>query len=144
MDDRLVALASGTLATAVMVLVLYAIDAGSAYQFLAYESLASLFGTSATIGLVLFVSSGVVVWPLVFLVIGQHLAPDSEVVRGIVLTELLWISFLLAFIPIADVWNTLYFVVASVISHLVYGAVLGFAFGRFGGSHQDVRRYWPG
>ncbi len=135
-DDRLIAVTSGVLATAAMLSFLWVADAFTPYRLQAHLTIAGFLGAPPNVGLALFVATGVVVWPLVFFAVGQELAPDSELSRGIVLSLILWIAFAVAFFPTFDLGESMTFVLVSLLAHLVYGAVLGLSFDRLGGQHR--------
>lgn len=136
MDDRVIAVGSGALATAAMLLFFWSADAISPYRLHAPFTLAGLLNASPTVGLVLFAGAGVLVWPLVFFAIGDRLAPESEAMRGVVLSLILWMAFAVIFLPSLSVSESVYFVVLSFLGHLVYGSVLGSIFAGLGGEHR--------
>lgn len=135
-DDRVTAVASGALATAAMLLFLWSVDAISPYRLRAPLTLAGLLNASPTVGLALFAGGGVLVWPLVFFAIGDRLAPESEAMRGVVLSLILWMAFAVVFLPSLALSESVYFVVLSFLGHLVYGSVLGASFAGLGGEHR--------
>ncbi len=135
-DDRVTAVTSGVIATATMLLFLWSVDAISPYRLQAPFTIAGVLNASPTVGLALFAVAGVLVWPLVFLAIGERLAPESEAMRGVVLSLILWMAFAVVFLPSLSLSESVYFVVLSFLGHLVYGSVLGAAFAGLGGEHR--------
>lgn len=135
-DDRVTAVGSGVLATAAMLLFLWSVDAISPYRLHAPLTIAELLNASPTVGLALFAFVGVLVWPLVFFAIGERLAPESEAMRGVVLSLILWMAFAVIFLPSLSLSESVYFVVLSFLGHLVYGSVLGASFAGLGGEHR--------
>lgn len=135
-DDRVTVVGSGVLATVAMVLFLWSVDAITPYRLQAPLTIAELLNASPTVGLALFALIGVLVWPLVFFVIGEHLAPESEAMRGVVLSLILWMAFAVIFLPSLSLSESVYFVVLSFLGHLIYGSVLGASFAGFGGEHR--------
>lgn len=134
-DDRVTAVASGLLATAAMLAFMWPVDAFTPYQLQAHQAIAEMLNAPPSVGVAIFVVAGTLVWPLVFFAIGQHLAP-REVMRGVVLSLLLWIAFSVVFVPGISLSHFLVFLVLSLLAHLVYGSVLGFTFARLGGEHR--------
>ena len=120
-----------------MLLFMWFADALTPYRLRAHLTIAGLLEASSTVGLALFVIVGVLVWPLVFFAIGTRLAPESEPMRGVVLALILWIAFAVAFFPTFELRGSMFFVVFSFLSHLVYGSVLGLSFDRLGGRHWE-------
>lgn len=136
MDDRVTVLASGALATAAMLLSLEAANALTPYRLGAPVAIARTLNLPPSVGLALFAGAGVLLWPPIFLAIGHRLAPESEAMRGGVLSLILWMGFAVVFLPSLDLSESVYFVVLSFLGHLVYGAVLGASFARLGGEHR--------
>ena len=135
MDDRVTAVTSGLLATAAMLAFMWPIDAFTSHQLEAHRAIAEMLNAPESVGVAVFVIAGTLVWPLVFFAIGQHLAV-REVMRGVVLSLLLWIVFSVVFVPSVSLRHFLVFIVLSFLAHLVYGSVLGFTFARLGGEHR--------
>jgi cytochrome c oxidase subunit I len=136
-DDRITAVVSGVLATAAMLAFMWPVDAFTSYQLLAPRAIAELLNAPVTVGVAAFAAAGTLVWPLVFLVIGQHLAP-RDVMQGVVLSLILWIGFIVAFVPTFEPTRFLVFVLLSFLAHVVYGAVLGLSFDRLDGEHGPL------
>jgi hypothetical protein len=134
-DDRVTAVTSGVLATAAMLAFMWPVDAFTAYHLQAHRAIAGLLNAPSSVGVAVFVVGGVLVWPLVFFAIGQHLAP-GEIMRGVVLSLLLWIAFSVVFVPAVALSEFLIFIVLTLLAHLIYGSVLGFSFARLGGEHR--------
>ncbi|MFC6905992.1 DUF6789 family protein [Halalkalicoccus tibetensis] len=139
MDDRITALVSGALATAAMLAAVYLAEVVAGYRVLVYQLFGGVVTIPETVGLVVFVAFGVLVWPTVFLIVGENLAPTREGMRGVVLALLLWIAFFVALVPAFDVTELFPFIAASLLAHLVYGLVLGLSFEALDGEHRDWR-----
>lgn len=139
MDDRVTALASGAFATAAMLATVSLAEVVAGYRVLVYRVFGGVVTIPETLGLVVFVACGVLVWPIVFLTIGEKLAPGREAMHGVVLALVLWIAFFVALVPAFDVTEVFPFIAVSLLAHLVYGLVLGTAFERLGGEHRDWR-----
>lgn len=136
-DDRITAVVSGVLATAAMLAFTWPVDAFTPYQLLAPRAIAGLLNAPMAVGVTAFAAVGTLVWPLVFLAIGQYLAP-RDVMQGVVLSLILWIGFIAAFVPTFEPTRFLVFVLLSFLAHVIYGAVLGLSFDRLGGEHGPL------
>jgi len=80
----------------------------------------------ATLGLAFFVAGGVVVLPLFFVVTASFLPPrEPKYLRGATISSFFWVSFVYIFWPGSGVFVNGVFVVVSLVSHWLYGAVLG-------------------
>lgn len=137
MDNRVIALVGGSLATPVMLSFLWLADAFTRYRLRAHLTFAELLNAPPTVGLALFAIGGVLLFPLVFFLIGEHLAPEYEAMRGVVFSLILWVVFLVIFLPTIELVGSIYFVLFSCLGHVVYGSVLGWTFGRLGGEHSS-------
>lgn len=81
---------------------------------------------SLALGVGLFVIGGTTVLPLVFVVVGSFLPPESpRYVRGVTFATIFWLGFILAFWPGGDQLTVALFLLVSLLAHWVYGAVLG-------------------
>ena len=95
---------------------------------------------SLTTGLLLFFLGGVTVLPLLFLVAGAFLPPEEpRYLRGAAYATIFWIGFLIAFWPGGGVLTIVLFIVISLVSHWIYGTVLGYVLhGTVGIPQHDV------
>lgn len=137
MDNRVIALVSGSLATPAMFSFLWVADAFTRYRLRTHLTFAGLLDAPPTVGLPLLAIGGIVLFPLGFFLIGEHLAPDSEAMRGVVFSLILWIFFVLVFLPTVGLVGSLLFVLFSHLGHLIYGSVLGWTFGWLDGEHSS-------
>ena len=81
---------------------------------------------TATLGIVLFGVGGAVVLPMVFLVVGAFLPPETpRYLRGVTFATVMWVGFAPAFWPRAGALTVATFLVVSLVGHWVYGATLG-------------------
>ena len=81
---------------------------------------------SLTNGLLLFGAGGAVVLPLLFVVAGAFLPPRTpRFARGVTFSTIIWTGFVLAFWPGGDSVTVGLFLLFSLLSHWVYGLVLG-------------------
>ena len=90
--------------------------------------LSSTFGLPASelVAVSVFALGGIVVLPLFFIATATYLPPyDPAYARGITIGTIFWPGFLIIFWPAGDLAASLAFVVFSLVSHLVYGLVLG-------------------
>lgn len=93
--------------------------------------LGSVMGGSWVLGMAAHVMNGAVVFPLVFAFVAAGLLPGSATVKGIAWGVILWLVAQLVVMPMmgAGVFSAnaggMMAVAASLMGHLVYGALLG-------------------
>jgi hypothetical protein len=88
----------------------------------------------AVLGLLFFVAGGVVVLPLFFVVTATFLPPrEPRYLRGATISSLFWVAFVYIFWPGAGVVVDATFLVVTLVSHWIYGAVLGLVMHRLTG-----------
>jgi hypothetical protein len=88
----------------------------------------------ALLGIALFVAGGVVVLPLFFVVTATFLPPrEPRFLRGVTISTFFWVSFVYVFWPGGGVVVDAVFLVLTLVSHWVYGAVLALAMQRLTG-----------
>lgn len=81
---------------------------------------------SAGLGVLFFVFGGAVILPLFFVVTATFLPPKrSKPLRGATLSTIFWPGFVIGFLPSGGWVVVGSFVVISLISHWIYGVVLG-------------------
>jgi hypothetical protein len=106
-----------------------ALDLFETQSILQFANFAVFLGLepSLMIGMVLFFIGGTTVLPLLFLVAGAFLPPEEpRYVRGATFATVVWIGFALAFWPGGGILTGVLFLVISLVSHWIYGAVLGY------------------
>ncbi|MFB6096775.1 MAG: DUF6789 family protein [Haloferacaceae archaeon] len=92
---------------------------------------------SLWLGVALFVVGGTTVLPLMFVVVAAFLPPEEpRYLRGVTYATLFWTGFLLAFWPGGNGLTIAVFLVVSLLSHWIYGAVLGLVLTRSVGIPQ--------
>lgn len=88
----------------------------------------------ATLGLLFFGGGGVVVLPLFFIVTATFLPPKQpRYLRGATISSFFWVGFVYIFWPAGGVFINATFVVVTLVSHWIYGAVLGLVMQRLTG-----------
>ena len=81
---------------------------------------------SPTLGALFFVIGGIAVLPLFFIVTATFLPPKSRpYLRGIPMATIFWPGFVIAFWPASDAMTNLAFLGISLVSHWIYGLVMG-------------------
>lgn len=99
---------------------LFRLDPRAGFGYLLGMSSTSLFPS------VFFVIGGVVVVPLFFVVTVTYLPPvRPPALRGVTISLIFWPGFVIGFWPYGSTWTNLSFVSFSLLSHLIYGLVLG-------------------
>lgn len=92
---------------------------------------------SLWLGVGLFIVGGTTVLPLMFVVVAAFLPPEEpRYLRGVTYATLFWTGFLLAFWPGGNWLTITVFLVVSLLSHWIYGAVLGLTLTRTVGIPQ--------
>ncbi|WP_251341690.1 DUF6789 family protein [Haloplanus halophilus] len=88
----------------------------------------------AVLGLVFFVAGGVVVLPLFFVVTATFLPPhEPRYLRGATISSFFWIGFVYIFWPGSTAFVNATFLLVTLVSHWIYGAVLGLVMQRLTG-----------
>jgi hypothetical protein len=81
---------------------------------------------NAVLGVAFFLTGGVVVLPLFFLVTASFLPPqEPKYLRGVTISSFFWVSFVYIFWPAGGAFVNGVYVVLSLIAHWLYGAILG-------------------
>jgi hypothetical protein len=95
---------------------------------------------SVTVGIFLFAAGGVVILPTLFLVAGPFAPPERpKYLRAVTVATMFWPGFVFTFWPGGDTLTIGVFLVASLLAHWIYGAVLGTVVIRFTGlPYHDV------
>lgn len=129
-----VAMGGGLAGTVLMLPILVGIptlfDLFSTGPITRFAGVATFFGGEPTVGLgiVLFGLGGTFVLPLMFLVVGAFLPPETpRYLRGVTFATIMWVGFAPAFWPRAGALAVGTYLVVSLVGHWVYGATLGAA-----------------
>ena len=95
--------------------------------------LGKMMGVSWTVGMILHVLLGIVVFPLAYASVARQLLPGPKVVRGIIWGLVLWA---VAMFLMSPMMGKGFFMggmpqgVAALLAHVVYGALLGVISGK--------------
>ena len=95
------------------------------------ERIGSMVGDSWVAGMALHWANGVIVFPLIFSLLLFPLLPGKAVVKGIIWAIILWLIAQLILMPMtgAGVFSSniggMKVVMASLMGHIIYGAILG-------------------
>lgn len=126
------AVLGGVVGTFAMMGILLIFEVQTRARLLLFEALAGMFGLSDRIGLGMLVAMlfGIVVWPLVFVVVEPFLPTrDDAAVSGMLFATVLWAGFiLLGSTEMSGLFLPFYLVLTLVV-HLVYGFSLGLVYG---------------
>ena len=93
-----------------------------------FANIGVFFGFEPTLalGVALFVVGGTTILPLMFLVVGAFLPPKRpRYARGVTFATVFWVGFVLAFWPGEGILAVSLFLVFSLVSHWIYGGVMG-------------------
>lgn len=126
------AVLGGVVATAVMTLMaMYVAPMMTGMPMDIAAMLAGMLGGSYMLGMLAHIMMGVIVFPLVYVYAVYRQVPGSPVVRGTIFGIGLWAAAVLVVMPMAGAGvlmaniGGMMAVMASLIAHLVYGALLG-------------------
>ncbi|MFC5367022.1 DUF6789 family protein [Salinirubrum litoreum] len=99
----------------------------------AFEGLATIvgLGPSLSLGLFIFVGGGMTTLPLLFVALAMFMPGRTTTQKGIVFAGIVWSGWSIAFFTGQTGLLLLAFLVVGLLSHVVYGGVLGALYGRF-------------
>lgn len=138
MNRNIQGLIAGIIATAVLsALMLLKGAMGMLPQFNVIAMLANTLGGGPLLGWAAHIAIGVVLYGLVFANLSSMLPGRSATVKGVTLGLIGWLAMMLVAMPVmgAGIFAAslgLPVVVATLVLHLIFGAVLGFSFGKIG------------
>lgn len=138
MNRNVQGLIAGAIATAVLsALMLIKGAMGLLPQFNVIAMLAGTLGGGPVVGWIAHIAIGVVLYGLVIANLSHALPGGSSTVKGIVLGVIGWLVMMVVAMPVMGggffAGNLgIPVVVATLVLHLIFGAVLGFSFGRLG------------
>ena len=134
MDKRtaLRAILSGGVGMIVMVLALVMLNIQTRSALNLYDLVARFVGMSGnrSLGFVVFVAVGIVVWPLIFAWAEPHLPPEGDpAVSGMLFAVVIWLAFMVTSVPEVPTILLFLFGGYTLLAHLAYGFTLGLIFG---------------
>ncbi len=134
MDKRTVlrAVAGGAVGMVVMVLALIMLNIQTRSALNLYTLISQFVGAGSdqSLGFVIFLVVGVLVWPLIFAWAEPHLPPEGDAaVSGMLFAFVIWLAFMITSVP--DVPTILLFLFGgyTLLAHLAYGFTLGLVYG---------------
>lgn len=131
-------LIAGIIATAVLsALMMIKAAMGLLPQFNVITLLADTLGGGPIVGWAAHIAIGVVLYGLVIANLSGALPGGSPTVKGIVLGVIGWLGMMLVAMPVmgAGIFASslgIPVVIATLVLHLIFGAVLGLSFGKIG------------
>jgi hypothetical protein len=130
--------AGGIVGTALMTLVLFVVNSLYGPDVQVFQTLAEMTGASGDValGFGLFFAAGVLAWPLLFVTLGAYLPGETRPMQGIVFGLILWTGFVAAFTSGQVGVSFAVFFAFSIVTHIIYGAVLGLVLARFTGQYR--------
>ncbi|MFC6906075.1 DUF6789 family protein [Halalkalicoccus tibetensis] len=138
MNRFLRAIGAGAAATTVMMLVFLFSQVQTRSQLGAPEAIARFVGLpdQHVVGFVVFTAAGVLVWPIVFVFARRLLVElpggNDVAVQGMLFGLVLWVAFLILGTGQLTWPFVLLYLFFTLVGHLAYGFVLGFAYERMG------------
>lgn len=138
MNRFLRAIGAGAAATTVMMLVFLFSQVQTRSQLGAPEAIARFVGLpdQHVVGFIVFAAAGVLVWPIVFVFARRLLVElpggNDAAVQGMLFGLVLWVAFLVLGTGQLTWPFVLLYLFFTLVGHLAYGFVLGFAFERMG------------
>jgi hypothetical protein len=99
----------------------------------AFEALAALtgLGASLSLGVFIFVGGGTTTLPLLFVALAMFMPGRTTTEKGMVFAAIVWTGWSIAFYTGQTGLTLVGFLVVGILSHVVYGGVLGALYGRF-------------
>lgn len=99
----------------------------------AFESLATLTGLGASLplGVFIFVGGGTTTLPLLFVALAMFMPGRTTTQKGVAFAAVVWTGWSIAFFTGQTGLTLVAFLVVGLLSHAVYGGVLGALYGRF-------------
>lgn len=138
MNRFLRAIGAGAAATTVMMLIFLFSQVQTRSQLGAPEAIARFVGLpdQHVVGFVVFAAAGVLVWPVVFVFARRLLVElpggNDVAVQGMLFGLVLWVAFLVLGTGQLTWPFVLLYLFFTLVGHLAYGFVLGFAYERMG------------
>lgn len=133
-SNGLIAGLAGTIVLSILMILKGA--AGMLPELNVIAAWSALFGDpgNAVIGWIAHLVMGIVVWGVIFAYLAPYLGGLAYWVRGLVLGVIGWLAMMIIFMPAVGAgffaaqlgWGA---VIATLVLHLIYGAVLGWTFG---------------
>jgi hypothetical protein len=125
-----IGLAAGLAGTLAMTAVLLAGTAIGAFELASVAGLAAILGLGddRVVGYLLVFAAGVVLWPLLFVAIGERVPGGADPSRGLAFGTVMWSGFVLAFRTDQTGRALALYASLTLLAHWAYGFVLGAAF----------------
>lgn len=130
------AIAGGFIATLAMTMMMYLVAPMMGVKMDIAASLAGMLGAPWTVGLIMHFLNGAVIFPLIYALVLFRALKGGPAARGITWGLVLWLMAQLLVMPMmgAGVFSSkmggMAAAMASLLGHLVYGALLGAIAGR--------------
>jgi hypothetical protein len=136
MKRPLAAVAGGVTGTAVLTLLLLLFEVETRSRIGMFEVVARFVGVpgNATVGFVLFVAAGAVVWPLLLVGVEDLLPGEDPALKGMGLGVVLWVAFVLLGRGTLSGPILVAFGGLTLLAHLAYGFVTGAVYARLTGT----------
>ena len=143
--DGLIGAVGGLVGTGALTVGLLIAMSLGAFDLDSFATLAELTGLDAllvtnpaAVGYVLFLLTGMVMWPLLFASIGSYLPGKKYATKGLPFGAVLWTGFVLAFYDGYVGIALVLYVVLTFIAHLSYGFTLGAVFDYLGDRPESL------
>ena len=139
MNRNIRGLIAGIIATAVLsILMMVKAAMGILPQFNVIALLANTLGAGPIVGWIAHIAIGVVLYGLVFANLSGALPGGTLTIKGMVLGVIGWLVMMLVAMPVmgAGIFASnlgIPVMIATLVLHLIFGAVLGFSFGKISG-----------
>jgi uncharacterized membrane protein YagU involved in acid resistance len=125
------AIGGGLVGTLAMTLMIYLVAPGMGVKMDIAGSLAGMLGTSWTVGLIMHLINGAVIFPVIYALVLFRVLKGGPAAKGTEWGVILWLVAQLVVMPMlgAGVFSSkmggVMSVMASLIGHLAYGSLLG-------------------
>jgi cytochrome c oxidase subunit 1 len=119
----------GTLAMSPVLLVAWVLGVLDAAAFAGLAEIVGL-GSSTLLGGLIFLGGGATTLPLLFVSLALFFPGETLARRGVVHASIIWTGFAIAFYTGQSGVALVLYLVLTYAAHVVYGAVLGYVYGR--------------
>ncbi|SFR42129.1 DUF6789 family protein [Halogeometricum limi] len=146
MNRPLAAVAGGLSGTTVLTVLLLLFEVETRSQIGMFEVVARFVGVpdSTTVGFLLFVTAGVLAWPLLFVALEERIPGDDPALKGMALGVALWIPFVV--LGRGELAGAIVFAFGglTLVAHLAYGYVTGAVYARLAGREPATEVFGDG
>ncbi|MFC7046338.1 DUF6789 family protein [Halobacteriaceae archaeon GCM10025711] len=137
--NAMAGIAGGVLGTLVMTAILLVVTVVADADLQVFQTVAELTtgGGSVLFGFLMFFAAGALAWPLFYVTLGLYFPGRTRVRQALLFAAVLWMGFVIAFARLYTGLDLAVFLGFSVVTHLLYGYILGAVFARITGQYES-------